>query len=544
MSTVFSQETLMLPRPLKGRQEFSVSWAYPNSYAVGMAGLGYQLIWWLFEQNPDIAVRRVFTDVQEEGWESSELFGFTLSWELDYANVLALLEKAGCHLLSEERELDEPLIFGGGPVLGANPEPFADFFDVILLGDAEVMIPCLLEAWKSARRLPDRKSRLEYLSRFDGIYVPSLYKFAYRERGPIEAINALASAPAIVRKQTFTAPDDYVAHSVLLAPEGSWGNKFLVELVRSCPQECRFCLASYLTRPFRAANLDTVMQKIELALGYTKQIGILGPSVTEHPQFSRLAEYLISRGDAEVSVASIRMDTIDPLILKMLVALGQRSVTVALESGSERLRGIMKKNLSEAEIWQGMDLIAGCGLEGVKFYGIVGLPGEIQEDIDETVRLLCQIKKTYRRLRIVFGISSFVPKAQTPFQWAARDRQSAQKTEYIRKRLAKNGIDVRPESHNWSDVQTFLSRADRRASEVLLHMYRSKGTVGEWKRQLRAPSGMCPDSEFSIYRTIPYDEMLPWAHIMDEAKSAMLYRHAKLADQSAGLSIENSVALP
>lgn len=528
----FSQEKLIVPRPAKGDAEFAVSWAYPNSYAVGMAGLGYQLIWWIIDQDPSVVVRRVFTDIQEEGWEKAEMLGFTLSWELDYINVLSLLKQAGCPLRSAERGLNEPLVFGGGPVLVANPEPFADFFDVILLGDAEVMLPRLLAGWKAARRLPSRQSRLEELSQIEGVYAPSLYRFDYEEgASAIKRIQALPPAPPVLQKQAFVAPDDYVAHSVLIAPEGTWGDKFLVEIVRSCPQECRFCLASYLTRPFRGANLETVLQKIDLAVKHTKEIGLLGPSVTEHPHFAQLAESLIARGNMRISVASIRMDTVDPLILKMLVTLGQRSVTIALESGSERLRAIMKKNLTEQEIWQGMDMIAASGLESVKFYGMVGLPGETQEDLDETVRLMSKLKQAYRKLRIVLGISSFVPKAQTPFQWSGRDRAAGEKTEYIRRRLAKKGIDIRAESHNWSDIQTFLSRADRRAADLLLQIDDKNNTVGTWRRLLRNPPNGCPGGESVVFRQIPYDEVLPWSHLMDEAKAEMLKRHSRAAQE-------------
>lgn len=537
MSTAFNQEKFLVPRLSKAETEFSVSWAYPNSYAVGMTGLGYQLIWWLLEQNRDIEVRRVFTDLQEEGWQKSELFGFTLSWELDYVNVLKLLKLSGCALRSADRSLSDPLVFGGGPVLAANPEPFADFFDVILIGDAEIMLPKLLEAWREARRLPDKEDRLAYLSQIEGIYVPSRYSVDYvSEEGPIKAINHAATAPAIIKKQAFVAPADYVAHSVILTEEGSWGDKFLIELARSCPQECRFCLASYLTRPFRSANIDTVLAKIDMVLPYSKKIGLLGPSVTEHPDFAELAQALIAKKetDLEISVSSIRMDTVDPLILKMLVTLGQRSVTIALESGSERLRSIMKKNLSEKEIWQGMEAIAASGLESVKFYGIVGLPGETQYDLEETVRLLSELKKTYKRLRLVFGISSFVPKAQTPFQWASRDRESAKKIEYLRSRLAKQGIDIRAESHNWSEVQTFLSRADRRSAPLLLQMAEGEHTVGAWRRGMRKPPIASPDLDSVVYRQIPYDEILPWSHLVDEAKFVMLQKNAQAAEQLAG----------
>jgi radical SAM superfamily enzyme YgiQ (UPF0313 family) len=531
-----SKETHILPRPAKPNPQIGISWAYPSSYAVAIAGLGYQLIWWLLEQDPDLEVSRVFTDYQEPGWQTSELFGVTLSWELDYANVLNLLSQRGINLLTAQRGTGDPIVFGGGPVLSANPEPFADFFDAILTGDAEVVLPAFIEKWKQVRGLTDRRRQLKELAQVAGVYVPSLYRYDLATGdGALRSVTPIDSdIPAYIRRPVFMPPDDYVAHTVVLSKESSWADMFLVEVVRSCPQECRFCLASFLTRPFRGANVDTLMAKIDLGLKHTRKIGLLGPSVTEHPQFGQIAERLLERGsDIDVSVASIRADSIDPLILKMLVSLGQKSVTIALESGSERLRSIMKKNLTEEQFLQAMEMIAASGLSGVKLYGIAGLPGETQEDLQETVRLLTAIKKKHKHLRITFGISSFVPKAQTPFQWSGRDPQSGKKIEFLRKHLSKVGIDVRPESHNWSEIQALLSRGDRRLTPVLLQVAQSSGNLGAWKRALRDLPPGCPDADFFMHRTIAHDETLPWRHLMDDAKAAMLYKHLRTAEELA-----------
>jgi radical SAM superfamily enzyme YgiQ (UPF0313 family) len=530
------KETLLLPRLVKPNADVSVSWAYPNTYTVAIAGLGYQLIWWMLEQDPDLAVSRVFTDYQEPGWDQAELFGVTLAWELDYANVFDLLKKRGTSLLSSERTAADPLVFGGGPVLSANPEPFADFFDVVLTGDAEVVLPAFLDKWKQVRSFNDRRQQLRELATVDGVYVPSLYTYRIDTiGGALAGVDPIDDkAPAYVRRPVFMPPPEYVAHTVVLSPESSWADMFLVEVVRSCPQECRFCLASFLTRPFRGANVDTLMEKIDLGLKHTRKIGLLGPSVTEHPQFAQIAERLLERGkDIDVSVASIRADSIDPQILKMLVSLGQKSVTIALESGSERLRSIMKKNLTEPQFLQAMEMIAGSGLSAVKLYGIAGLPGETEEDVQETVRLLTLVKKKHKNLRMTFGLSSFVPKAQTPFQWAGRDRESARKMEYIRKHLAKIGIDVRLESHNWSDIQALLSRGDRRLTPLLLDVSDNPNNLGAWKRALRRLPENIPPSDFYIHRNIPYEEHLPWRHLMDDAKSGMLSKHSKTADELA-----------
>ena len=541
---MFPAEKFLIERPLKKRSEFSVAWFYPNTYTVGMAGLGYQLVFRLLDADEDIAVLRGFTDAEEPGVRDAEIFGFTLSWELDYANILATLRKHDIPLSSKDRDDSHPLIFGGGPVLTANPEPFADIFDVILLGDAEVAVPSFLAAYRQARSAVSRKERLLSLSNADGIYIPQFYDVIYAadngiNDGPVVAIKPnSADVPPLPRKKIFTPPTDYVAHSIVLTPDSAWGNMFFVEVVRSCPQECRFCLASFLTRPFRSTNVDTLMSAIELGLKHTNKIGLLGPSVTEHPRFDEIAARLRGRDDLSLSIASVRADTLSSEILDTLVSLGQKSVTIAIESGSERLRSIMKKNLTEEEILTAVANVEASGLESIKFYGIAGLPHETQEDIDETIRLMTQLKKKHKRLRFVFGISSFVPKAQTPFQWNGRDKDCGKKLEHVRKHLSKIGIDVRPESHNWSDIQALLSRGDRRLHPILKGVEENSGNLGAWKKAIKEASagGIGPHNirDYYIFRDIPKSEVLPWSHLQDEEKTLYLGKHNDAALALAG----------
>ncbi len=531
---MFPAEKFLIPRTLKTRSEFSVAWFYPNTYTVGMAGLGYQLVFRLLDEDEDVAVLRGFTDMEEPGIREASIFGFTLSWELDYANILSILRKHNIPASSRQRTEDHPLIFGGGPVLTANPEPFADIFDVILLGDAEVAVPSFLAAYRLARKAGSRKEQLLSLANADGIYIPQFYDVEYHAdkntgAGPVSAISANhKDVPALPRKKIFSPPADYVAHSIVLSPDSAWGNMFLVEVVRSCPQECRFCLASFLTRPFRATNVDTLIEAVELGLKHTNKIGLLGPSVTEHPKFDEIARRLKGRQDLSLSIASVRADTLTEEILATLASLGQKSVTIAIESGSERLRSIMKKNLTEQEILQAVSLVEAAGLESIKFYGIAGLPHETQHDIDETIRLMTQLKKKHKRLRFVFGISSFVPKAQTPFQWNGRDRDCGKKLEYVRKHLSKIGIDVRPESHNWSDIQALISRGDRRLHPILKAVEENSGNLGAWKKAIKEAAnggGIPPVRDYYIFREIPRDEILPWSHLQDEEKTAYLGKH-------------------
>lgn len=528
---------MLVPPPKKGVSDLQVVWAYPNTYEVGISSLGYQLIWRLLDLDPGTEVRRVFSDRRDRGWQAADLVGLTLSWELDFIHVLKILSDLGCEYLSDQRSLRSPLIFAGGPVLSANPEPFAAFFDVILLGDAEITIPALLQGWRDSAHLKSREERLRHLSTIEGLYVPSLYKIDYEEPcGSIRAISPVSNTvPSHPSRAVFMPEEDYVAHSVVLSPASTWGDMFLVEVARSCPQECRFCLASYLTRPFRSNKVDAIMQAIELALPYTKKIGLLGPSVTEHQNFSELAKRLLAKSDLTVTVPSIRMDTIEDGVLDLMVRMGQKSVTVAIESGSERLRSVMKKNLSEEQILRGVELIEAAGLESLKFYGIAGLPGEGKEDLDATISLLTKLKKSHKKLRYVFGLSSFVPKAQTPFQWSARPLDCQERMEYLRRPLAKIGIDVRMESHNWSDVQALLSRGDRRLTTLLISLAEQGSKLGAWKRALREHSRLVPGFDYYAFREIPKEEVLPWSHLMETRKVEMLKRHNDAAQTIANI---------
>ncbi|MDZ4835348.1 MAG: radical SAM protein [Candidatus Melainabacteria bacterium] len=523
---MFKDEIRLVPKPFKTSPDIKVAWCFPHDYSIGMSGLGYQLVYHLLDSAPDVDVTRVFKDCQENGANDCELFGFTVSWELDFINILTMLKAHGVAWLSKDRDDNAPLVFGGGPVLSANPETFAEIFDVILLGDAEETIPKLLEAVRESSGMTSRFKRLEHFAKCPGIYVPSLYAFEYDgPLGPITAVKTLSdSAPPHVSKLLFRAKEGYVAHSIILSPDTTWGDTFLLEVARSCPQECRFCLASYLTRPFRTAPVSTILEKVDMARRHTNKFGLMGPSITEHPEFDLVLDGLLEREGLNVSVASVRADTLTTELVSKLRALGSKSVTIALESGSERLRRIMSKNLTEPQVLAAVDAIECGGMSAVKFYGISGLPYETDEDVDETIRLLTQLKRSHKKLRFVFGVTSFVPKAQTPYQWKGRDRSAKAKIEHMRKNLAKIGIDIRPESSKWSDIQGLLSRGDRRLTPVLLNVATSGETLGAWRKALRDFEESVPSIEYYAYRDIDEAEILPWGHVANEAKSPYLAR--------------------
>ena len=299
----------------------------------------------------DVDVRRLFTDQGDAMPRQIDLFGLSLSWELDGPVLPELLQNQRIPVWALERGDEDPIVFGGGPVLTANPEPLAPFFDAVLLGDGELLLPAFIDALQNCRRAP-RAERLRQLAQVPGVYVPSLYAPQYDPDGELMGVEPIDPAvPAQVEKQTWRG--NTLSHSTVVTPEAAWPDIHMVEVVRSCPELCRFCLASYLTLPFRTPSLDDgLIPAVEKGLQATKRLGLLGASVTQHPQFADLLHWLDQdRFDGtRVSVSSVRASTVTPELGRILAKRGSRSLTIAIESGSERMREVVNKKLTTEAI--------------------------------------------------------------------------------------------------------------------------------------------------------------------------------------------------
>jgi radical SAM superfamily enzyme YgiQ (UPF0313 family) len=508
--------------------------AFPNTYSVGITSLGFQVIWAKLATHPDIRVSRLFTDAQETLPRQPELLGFSFSWELDYANILSLLTQLGIPLRAKDRHKDDlsyPLVFGGGPVLSANPEPYADFFDLILVGDGEELLDDFINGYQTARR-DSRAAQLANLAMIPGVYVPSLYNVSYQSpTGAIAAITPTHPQAALpVLKRTYRG--DQLLASTVVTPQAAWENIYMVETVRSCPEMCRFCLASYLTLPFRSPSVhDRLIPVIERGLAVTQRIGLLGASVTQHPEFEELLAYFADpkRDQVRLSLASVRTNTVTTTLAQTLVQRGSRSITVAIESGSERLRQIINKKLENAEILAAAANARAGGLAGIKFYGMAGLPGEAAEDLEATVDLFAQLKRQVPGLRLTFGCSSFVPKAHTPFQWYGMRATAEKRLQTLQKKLRPLGVDFRPESYHWSVIQALLARGDRRLTP-LLELTRHYGdSLGSYRRAFKELKGQLPPLEDYVNRDIPSTEVLPWSHLQGPLPITTLEKHRQTA---------------
>ena len=526
-NSVFSLEKCLFTAVSSTADAVPLIFAFPNEYSVGITSLGYQVVWSMLARRADIEVSRLFTDVREPLPARAELIGFSLSWELDYVNVLSLLEDRQVPLRSKDRSGEHPLVFGGGPVLTANPEPFAAFFDVILLGDGETLLDDFLDEYQRVRHA-ERPVQLKALAQIPGVYVPALYAVTYISKtGAIASISPIDSdVPATVKKQTYRG--NVLSASTVVTEKAAWENIFMVEVVRSCPEMCRFCLASYLTLPFRAASMEaSLIPAIERGLQATRRLGLLGASITQHPEFESLLDYLNQPqfDDVRLSMSSVRTNTVNQKLAKTLVTHGSKSVTIAIESGSQRVRDIVNKKLDTDEITVAAQQAKSGGLTSLKLYGMAGVPGESEEDLSQTAALMIDLKKQVPGLRLTLGCSTFVPKSHTPFQWYGVNPQAKKRLKFLRKQLKPCGIDFRPESYSWSVIQGLISRGDRRLAD-LLELTRGYGdTLGSYRRAFKTLKGTLPPLEFYVHEQWPTDQILPWEHLEGPLPKSTLAKH-------------------
>ncbi len=537
-SSQFTSEKLLFTPASPNIDAIPIIFAFPNEYTVGITSLGYQVVWATLATREDLQVSRLFTDIHENLPRNPEILGFSMSWELDYVNIMSMLESLDIPIKTGTRDNNHPIVFGGGPVLTANPEPFADFFDVVLLGDGENLLGNFIEAYKQVRQA-DRQTKLKFLAQVPGIYVPSLYHVDYHSPdGAIKSIQPISDdIPAVVEKQTYRG--NTLSASTVVTEKAAWENIFMVEVVRSCPEMCRFCLASYLTLPFRTASVEnSLIPAIEKGLQVTNRLGLLGASVTQHPEFEELLSYINQSkyDNVRLSIASVRTNTVTLELVKTLAKRDTKSLTIAVESGSEKIRKIINKKLEQEDIINTAVVAKAGGLTALKFYAMAGIPGEEAEDLEATVIMMKNVKKAAPGMRLTLGCSTFVPKAHTPFQWYGVNKKAEKRLQFLQKQLKPQGIDYRPESYNWSIIQALLSRGDRRISK-LLELTRNFGdSLGSYKRAFKELKGQIPDLNFYVYTDWSTEQMLPWEHLQGPLSKSTLLKHLGEAKNLMGKS--------
>ena len=511
--------------------ELNIWMAFPAMQSFGMSSLGYMSIVKMLDQRKDFYVEKIFTDTNKPilAPTSVDIMGFSVSFEIDFLGIFKIMDNFKIPFKYKDRDENYPIIFGGGPVLTANPEPFAEFFDFIIIGDAEDIDKNLIDVIKTNKHLP-KNEILKVISKIEGIYVPSLTKFTTGEGVRLQNNDAL-----MVKK--ITSKLENCISTPVLSDKSFFANTYIIEVVRGCPQRCGFCLASYLNLPTRFCDYKKIIENIDIGLKYTNKIALLGALITAHPQFEDICKHILERKkdvpDLELSVSSLRADSISPIIIKTLVECGQKHSTIAIEAGSERLRKLINKNLTEAQIFETVRIAKENGLKGLKVYAMIGHPTETQADIDEMVKLAKKLKKTYKDFDFTFAFATFVPKAHTPFQFCSRESTKSleKKYEYLKKEFHKIGVKIRTSSVKWDYWQALLSRGDRRLADYLIQVYQEGGNLGAFKQSYKSfnNKGLLPNSDSFALSGYNFDKILPWDFVdMTPSKDLLIKENERL----------------
>lgn len=482
----------------KNDTDYNVWMAFPGCKAFAFSSLGYLCISKIFDEIPYVNFEMVFSDTDKTKIFSKDVdfISFSLSFDMDFLEVFKILEKYNIPLKSSKRDDSYPIICAGGPVLTANPEPYAEIFDVIVIGDGEKNSKEMIDICHEYKD-KSKSEILKKISEIEGVYVPSLFQEKVRK-----STNKLEKCIC----------------STLLSDESFFANTYIIEVARGCSNRCAFCIASYLNLPIRFVDYDEIISKIEFGLEHTNKIALLGAMLGAHPRFDDICSYIYEKvksgQNIELTVSSLRADLISPIVIKTLVACGQKNSTIAIEAASERLRKVINKNLSEEQIRNSIKMAQENGLKGLKIYSMIGLPTETQEDIDEFLRLAKDLKKEFKGFELSYAFSTFVPKPHTPFQWCAREATKSleQKQKYLKKEFHKLGIDASFSSAKWDYYQTLLSRGGRELADYLIEVYKQGGKIGAFKSAYKEVSKQKFLPEIDFYTTRNYDlsEKLPW----------------------------------
>jgi radical SAM family uncharacterized protein len=548
--------------------DVKMAFAYPDTYEIGMSNLGIAILYDLVNRQPKVLAERVYApwvDMEAEMRKAAiplfslesrrplkdfDIVGFSLGYELTYANVLNMLDLAGIPVLASQRDDSQPLIIAGGSC-ALNAEPMAEFIDIFVLGEGEEVVLELLETfgrWKleGSRR---KQELLRELAPIPGIYVPSLYQFDYHDDGTVSEITPLApEANPIIRRRVVTKLPPVVTRPVVPFIE-TVHDRAAIEIQRGCTRGCRFCQAGTVYRPLRERPKDEVLEAVDALIsncGYN-ELSLLSLSTSDYTEIESLVNTLSQRYREhylKLSLPSLRIDSFSVRLMDSLPSGKKGGLTFAPEAGSERLRRAINKSISEAELLQTLETAADRGWSSVKLYFMLGLPTETPDDVESIVQLVRKLPRVGRKpggkaLHLKVSASAFVPKAHTPFQWVAQNSEDEinAKVEALRVGLKKSGVRLSWQDPRMSLLEGVLARGDRRLSQVIYRAWQLGATFDAWSEHFnyekwgRAFDECGLDPAFYANRQRPLGETLPWSHIDVGVSADFLKRQYQLTLQ-------------
>ena len=500
-----------------------IALVYPNSYYAGMSSLGVHVIYSLLNSYGNVVCERAFWEKDSSAKQSPPLslesqrplsdfaiLAFSVTYEVDYLNVVNVLKASGIPLYAADRDGRHPLVIAGGPCIMANPMPLSPFFDCLCIGEAEPILPAILPILSES--IGDRRDELlKALASLPGIYVPQCY-----------------SGTPVVRQWAENL-DDFPTTSVVLTPDTELGDLYLIEAERGCHWGCRFCLVRNCFHPMRFRSRERLLEQARQGLGYRKRIGLVGPVVSDYPHLEELLIMLRQMG-AGISISSLRVSPLSLAVLREIVRGGAQTIAFAPEAGSERLLQVINKNISKDDVLRAVSTAAELKIKQLKLYFMIGLPAETDEDIEEMINLALDCKgildRQHSSCRLALSVAPFVPKAGTPFQWLPMAPISTLKKRLslLKSGLQPKGIKIKAESPAWSEVQGVLARGDVKLAEVLADV--EQVSLSGWRQ---AAKKCRLDIDYYAHQRWDTTKKLPWSAIDSGIKCGHLERELNKA---------------
>lgn len=511
-----------------------VALVYPNTYAVGMGNLGFQYVYQLLNAHPAFAAERFFLPesggarkdgirvaAEESGRDLRDfpLIAFSVPFENDYPNIPKVLSQSGIPPLRENRGGSDPLVIAGGVSVSINPEPLADFLDMAFIGevpDLQKPEPELVSILADlfSRGIPDRAEFRESFRTVPGAYIPSAYSFKHGDHGLIEDVRVQEGFPERVRAVKRRKKGSTVPVSVLFSPQAEFGDTLLVETNRGCGRGCRFCASGWIHMPVRHAEFSSFQEQVEKAVAEGHTVGLIGSDLAGHPELETILSTIVGSGGV-FSLSSIRPEGLTPKVIELLARTGQKTATLAPEAASPRLKKVIGKEIPSERFYELVEKLVVAGIPNVRFYFMIGLPTETDEDVSAIVDFVTECRRIFldasRQLKKVgkigVQVNPFVPKPWTPFQWAPMTRLEVleRRMQIIRKGLGGiPNLVVRMESLRSAQIQAVISRGDRRVAALLTA---AADGAGSWSRIFKDRETTL---DFFAYRERREDEIFPW----------------------------------